>query len=95
MEDLKFWRVLGDNVGTKKKDWDTVTDACREAGVEVNASGAEYVRVLLSRRQNAQQSHDGKMGNQPIEGTVGTAQLYGTYSGIRMSLRRRGDETDF
>jgi hypothetical protein len=43
--------LLGDNIDTIKKKTETLTDASKEAGVDVNAEKATY--MLLSRQQNA------------------------------------------
>jgi hypothetical protein len=48
--------LLGDNIDTIKKNIETLTDASKEVGVEVNAEKTKY--MLLSSHQNAGQNHD-------------------------------------
>jgi hypothetical protein len=48
--------LLGDNIDTTKKNIETLIDASKEVGLEVNAEKTKY--TLLSRRQNAGQNHD-------------------------------------
>jgi hypothetical protein len=44
---------LADNIDTAKKNTQTLTDASKEVGLEVNTEKAKY--MLLSRHQNAGQ----------------------------------------
>jgi hypothetical protein len=46
----------GDNIDTIKKNTETVIDASKEVGLEVNAVKAKY--MLLSRHQDAVQNCD-------------------------------------
>jgi hypothetical protein len=48
--------LLGDNIDTIKKNMETLIDASKEVGLEVNTEKTEY--MLLSRRQNAGQNYD-------------------------------------
>jgi hypothetical protein len=48
--------LLGDNVDTIKENTQTLLDASKEVGLEVNAEKTKY--MLLSRHQNAGQNHD-------------------------------------
>jgi hypothetical protein len=48
--------LLGDNIDIIKKDTETLIDASKEVGPEINAEKTKY--MLLSRRQNAGQNHD-------------------------------------
>jgi hypothetical protein len=43
--------LLGDNIDTAKKNTETLTDACKEVGLEVNTEKTKY--MLLSHQQNA------------------------------------------
>jgi hypothetical protein len=47
---------LGDNIGNIKKNMQTLTNARREAGLDVNAEKTNY--MLLSHHQNAGQNHN-------------------------------------
>jgi ABC-type siderophore export system fused ATPase/permease subunit len=53
--------LLGDNVDVLKKNTQTLIDASKEVGLEVNTEKTKY--MLLSRHQNAGQNHDIKIGN--------------------------------
>ncbi|PNF23216.1 hypothetical protein B7P43_G02735 [Cryptotermes secundus] len=57
--------LLGDNVDTIKKNTQTLIDASKEVGLEVNTEKTKY--MLLSRHQNAGQNHDIKIGNRCFE----------------------------
>jgi hypothetical protein len=57
--------LLGDNIDTIKKNMETLTDASKEVGLEVNAVKTKY--ILLSHHQNAEQNHDIKVANRSFE----------------------------
>jgi hypothetical protein len=57
--------LLGDNIHTIKKSTETLTDASREFGLEVNAEKSKY--MLLSHYQNADRNHDIKIPNRSFE----------------------------
>jgi hypothetical protein len=46
--------LLGDNIDTKKKNTETLIDASKQVGLEINVEKNKY--VLLSRHQNAGQN---------------------------------------
>jgi hypothetical protein len=46
---------MGDNIDTVKRSTQTLIDASKETGLEVNAEKTKY--MLLSRHQNAGQNH--------------------------------------
>jgi UDP-N-acetylglucosamine 2-epimerase len=48
--------LLGDNIDAIKKNMETLIDASKEVGLEVNTEKTKY--MLLSRHRNAGQSHD-------------------------------------
>jgi hypothetical protein len=56
---------LGDNIDAIKKNMETLIDASKEVGLEVNIEKTKY--MLLSRHQNAGQSHDIKIANKCFE----------------------------
>jgi hypothetical protein len=56
---------LEDNIDTIKKNTQTLIDANKEVGLEVNAEKAKY--MLLSHLQNAEQIHDIKMVDRCFE----------------------------
>jgi hypothetical protein len=51
--------LLGDNIDAIKKNMETLIDASKEVGLEVNTEKTKY--MLLSRHQNAGQSHNIKI----------------------------------
>jgi hypothetical protein len=57
--------LLGDNIDTIKKSMETLTEASKEVGLEVNAKKTKY--VLLSGHQNAGQNHNIKIANGSFE----------------------------
>jgi hypothetical protein len=57
--------LLGDNIDTIKKNTETLIDASKEVGLEVNAEKTKY--MLLSCHQNAGQNHNIKIGNRQFK----------------------------
>jgi hypothetical protein len=57
--------LLGENIDTIKKNTETLTDANKEVGLEINEEKTEY--MLLSRHQNVGQNQDIKIGNRSVE----------------------------
>jgi hypothetical protein len=53
--------LLGDKIDAIKKNMETLIDASKEVGLEVNTEKTKY--MLLSRHQNAGQSHNIKIAN--------------------------------
>jgi hypothetical protein len=53
--------ILRDNIYTINKNTQTLIDASKEVGLEVNVEKAKY--MLVSRDQNACQDRDIKIGN--------------------------------
>jgi hypothetical protein len=53
--------LLGDNINIINKNTETLTDASKEVGLEVNVEKTKY--MLVSRDQNAGQNRDIKIGN--------------------------------
>jgi hypothetical protein len=47
--------LLGDNIDTIKRNTETLIDASKEVGLEVNVENTEYTSMLVSRDQNAGQ----------------------------------------
>jgi hypothetical protein len=66
--------LLGNNIDTIKKNTETLIDAGKEVGLEVNAEKTKY--MLLSRHQNARQNHDIKIANRCLK-KCGTFQIFG------------------
>jgi hypothetical protein len=57
--------VLGDIICTIKKNTQTLMDASKEVGLEVNTEETKY--MSLSHHQNAGQNHDMKIANRCFE----------------------------
>jgi hypothetical protein len=58
--------LLGDNIGAiKKNKTETLIDGSKDVCLEVNAENTK--NMLLSRHQNAGQSHDKVIANRPFE----------------------------
>jgi hypothetical protein len=57
--------LLGDNIDTVNKNAETLIDASKEVGLEVNTEKTRY--VLLSRHQNAGKNYDRKRANRSFE----------------------------
>jgi hypothetical protein len=53
--------LLGDNIDTINKNTETLIDASKEVGLEVNVEKTKY--MLMSRDQNAGQDRNIKIGN--------------------------------
>jgi hypothetical protein len=56
---------LGDNRDTIKKNTETLIDASKEVGLEINVEKTKY--MLLSRQQNVGQNRDIKIANTLFE----------------------------
>jgi hypothetical protein len=57
--------LLGDNIDTISKSIQTLFDASKEVGLEVNTEKTKY--MMVSRDQNADQNWDIKIGNRSFE----------------------------
>jgi hypothetical protein len=56
---------MGDNIDTIKKNTDTLIDASKEVGLEINVEKAKY--MLLSRQQNVSQNRDINIANRSFK----------------------------
>jgi hypothetical protein len=61
-------KLLGDNIGTIKKNTETVIDASKEVGLEANAERTKY--VLMPRHRSAGQNHNIKVADASFENAV-------------------------
>jgi hypothetical protein len=57
--------LLGDNIDTIKKNTETLIDASKEVGLEINVDKTKY--MLLSRHQNIGQNWEMKIANRSFE----------------------------
>jgi hypothetical protein len=69
--------ILRDNIATVKKIPETLTDASKERGIEVNAEKTKY--MFLPRQQTAGQNQYITSANKSIQNvaTTGTMKLRG------------------
>jgi hypothetical protein len=67
--------LLGDNIDTINKNTQTLIDASKEVGLEVNVEKTKY--ALVSRDQNAGQNKEIKIGNRSF-GNVSQFKYLGT-----------------
>jgi hypothetical protein len=57
--------LLGDNIDTIQKNTETVTEASKKVGLEVNTEKTKY--MLLSHHQNAGQNHNIQIADRSFE----------------------------
>jgi hypothetical protein len=82
--------ILCDNIDIIKNNAQTLTDASKEIGLEVNTEKTKY--MLLSRHQNAGQNHDIKIGNRWFENVPQFRYLGTTITNENLIQRKlRGD----
>jgi hypothetical protein len=67
--------LLGVNIDTMSKNTETLMDASKELGLEIDVEKAKY--MLLSRRQNVGQTHDTRIANRSFE-NVSQSKYLGT-----------------
>jgi sorting nexin-29 len=82
--------LLGDNIDTINKNTQTLIDASKEVGLEVNVEETKY--MLVSRDQNAGQNREVKIGNSSFENVsqfkyLGTTVINQNF--IRDEIKRR------
>jgi ribosomal protein S2 len=82
--------LLGDNISTIKKNTQTLVDASKKVGLEVNTEKSNY--ILLSHRQNVGQNYGIKIGNMCFEKTAQFRYLGTTITNqnlIQEEIKRR------
>jgi uncharacterized lipoprotein YehR (DUF1307 family) len=67
--------LLENSINTTKKNKETLNDASKYVGLEVNAEKTKY--ISLSRHQNIRQNHDVKPANRSF-GNVAQLKYLGT-----------------
>jgi hypothetical protein len=82
--------LLRNNIGTIKKNIQTLIDASKDVGLEVNTEKTRY--MLLSRHQNVGQNHDIKLANRCFENVAQFRYLATTVTDqnmIQEEIKRR------
>jgi hypothetical protein len=90
MRHISYWLTLGDNLDTIKKNTETLIDASKELGIEINVEKTKY--MLLSRHQNVGQNRDIKIANRSFENVSQFKYLATTVTNqnfIRKEVKRR------
>jgi hypothetical protein len=67
--------LLGDSIDTTKENTETLIDASKEVGLEINIEKTKY--MLLSRRQNLGQNRDIKLANRSFENVSQFRYIWG------------------
>jgi hypothetical protein len=60
--------LLCDNIDTTKKNMETLIDASKEVGLEINVEKTKH--MLISRHQNVGQNRDIKIANRSFENVL-------------------------
>jgi hypothetical protein len=81
--------LMGDNIGTIKKNTETVIDASKEVGLEVNTEKTKY--MLLSRHQNAGQYYNVKIAKRSLENVAQLRYLGTTVTNQNLGRKLRDD----
>jgi hypothetical protein len=82
--------LLGDNIDTVKKNTETLIDASKEVGLEINVEKIKY--MFLSRHQNVGQNRDVKIANKSFENVAQFKYLGTTVTNqnlIQEEIKRR------
>jgi hypothetical protein len=67
--------LLGDKIDTIKKSTETLIDASKEVGLEINMERTKY--MLLSCHQNVHQNRDIKIAGRSFENVM--VKIFGDY----------------
>jgi sorting nexin-29 len=81
--------LLGEKIDTMKKNMETLIDASKEVGLEINVEKTKY--MLLSLRQNVDRNRDIKIANRSFE-NVSQLKYLGTVTNqntIHLEIKRR------
>jgi hypothetical protein len=78
--------LLGDNIDTIRKNRETLIDASKEVGLEVNTEKTKY--MVLFPHQNAGQNHDMKIPNRCFENVAQFRYLGTTITNQNLILEK-------
>jgi hypothetical protein len=82
--------LLGDNINTIRKNTETLIDASKEVGLEINVEKTKY--MLLSHHQNVGRNQDIKIANRSFENVLQFKYLGTTVTNenlIQEQIKRR------
>jgi hypothetical protein len=84
--------LLGDNIDTVSKNTQTLTDASKEVGLEVNAEKTKF--MLVTWDQNAGQNREIKIGNRSFE-NVSVQVFWNDSNKSKFDSEGKQEETEF
>jgi hypothetical protein len=84
--------LLGDNIDTIKKNIETLIDASKEVGLEMNVEKTKY---MLSRHQNVGQSRNIKIANRSFENVSQLRYLRTTVTNQNLLQEGNEEEVEF
>jgi hypothetical protein len=84
--------LLGDNIDTIKKNTETLIDASKDVGLEINVEKTKY--MLLSRHQNVGQNGDIKIANRSFA-NMSQFKYLGTTVIIQNLIQEEIEEIEF
>jgi hypothetical protein len=85
--------LLGDNIDTTKKNTETLIDASKEVGLEINVDKTK--NMLLCRHQNVGQNRDIKIANRSFENVSQFKYLGGDSNRSKFNSGENYEEIEF
>jgi hypothetical protein len=77
--------LLGDSVNTVKENTETLLEASRDVGLEINVEKTKY--MIMSRHPNSEQNQNIRIANESFENVV-------TFKYLGMTLTNQNDIRD-